>query len=189
MARSSLDALRPPGSPPREIMLEKPVLRRFAARVARALRTRPTARDGVELLLAAVASALILGPLGTATGLLTPVPADGLARIALVALVFPALAEELVFRGALIPDRTETPHAGRAIAVPTLLFVLWHVLEAYTVFPGARGLLTRPDFLLSAGVLGLLCALLRRRSGSLWTAVALHWAAVVVWKSGLGGPL
>lgn len=165
-----------------------PVLRRTGARVLRALGTTPTARDGAELLLATAALALLAGPSGLATGLLVP-GAWELAPAAALSLLFvPALGEELVFRAAAIPDRTETRRAALPIAASTLLFVLWHPAAAYTFAPEARPLLTRPDFLGCAAVLGLACAVLRRRSGSIWTSVLLHWAAVLVWKGALGGP-
>ena len=45
----------------------------------------------------------------------------------------------------------------------------------------------RPDFLASTAILGLACALMRWRTGSLWPAVALHGGFVVVWQTWLGG--
>ena len=39
-----------------------------------------------------------------------------------------------------------------------------------------------------AATLGLGCALIRWRTGSLWPAVALHWLVVVTWQTLLGGP-
>ena len=70
----------------------------------------------------------------------------------------------------------------------TALFVLWHLVEAYWILPAHRALFTRPDFLACAALVGLACAILRYRSGSLWPAVALHWAYVVAWVGLLGGP-
>jgi predicted Abi (CAAX) family protease len=45
-----------------------------------------------------------------------------------------------------------------------------------------------PRFLLCAGFLGLACALMRYRTGSLWPAVAFHAVAVWAWQGFLGGP-
>ncbi|WGM31697.1 CPBP family glutamic-type intramembrane protease [Brevundimonas sp. NIBR11] len=107
--------------------------------------------------------------------------------MAATALLIPSLGEEIVFRGLLIPDRGD----GRRLLVLALsvgLFALWHVFEALTFLPGARGLFLRADFLILAAGLGLACGVLRLRSGSLWTAVMLHWSVVVVWKGFLGGP-
>jgi predicted Abi (CAAX) family protease len=103
-------------------------------------------------------------------------------------LLAPGLGEEAPFRGALVPDRRESIRPLTPILLSTTLFCLWHVAEASTFLPKARPLFLRPDFLAWTVLLGLACAVLRRRSGSLWTAVLLHWAAVVVWEGWLGGP-
>ncbi len=107
-------------------------------------------------------------------------------RLAMVMLV-PALTEELVFRGVLVPDRGEGRHAVLWIGLGTLAFMLWHVVEAETFLPRAR-LFLAPAFLASAGVLGLTCALMRWRSGSLWPCVLLHGLVVFAWQAFFGGP-
>ncbi len=161
------------------------------ARLARALLTRPRQRDWLELALTAAALTVVVGPIGFWTGLLTwrPRPAGEIATLALSALFIPALGEELPFRAALIPDRTETPRAGAAIVASTALFCMWHMAEAEVILPKARPLFLRPDFLAWTVALGLACALLRRRSGSIWPPVLLHWLAVVAWQGWLGGGL
>ena len=159
-------------------------------RLVRAALAPPRSRDWLELAIAAVGLALIAGPLGFFTGLLTwrPRPAPEIWALAASALVIPALGEEAPFRGLLIPDRSETADARIAIAVSTALFCLWHVVEALVILPKAGPLFLRPDFLAWTMALGLVCAVLRRRSGSLWPPVLLHWAAVVAWQGWLGGP-
>ena len=161
----------------------------LARRVLRAVSIRPRLRDWMETAYAAAVLAAA-APMFVATGLwrLGAPDLTGLPGLAFLLLLTPALLEELVFRAALIPDRSEAPNVVLAIFMSSAVFVLWHPLEAFTFLPEARDLFTRPDFLLTAGLLGLLCALLRRRSGSIWTAVALHWGAVLVWKVWLGGP-
>ena len=158
-------------------------------RLARAV-TAPRPRDWLELGAAAAALAAFVGPVGFWTGLLTwrPRPAAEIVTLALSALFVPALGEELPFRAALIPDRTETSQAGAAILLSATLFCLWHVVEAEVILPRARALFLRPDFLAWTVALGLACALLRRRSGSIWPPVLLHWLAVVAWQGWLGGP-
>ena len=81
----------------------------------------------------------------------------------------------------------EAARAALWIALSCALFTLWHVVET-TFLPGSAATFLRADFLAMAAALGLLCALLRWRSGSIWTAVALHWAAVVAWQGWFGGP-
>ena len=125
----------------------------------------------------------------TRSGLLVPIPLPltALVSMAALALIVPALGEEVVFRGLLIPGRDEGGQL-RALLGSTVVFTLWHIVEALTFLPGAMSLFLRVDFLALTAGLGLACGLLRLRSGGLWTAVALHWFAVVVWKGFLGGP-
>ncbi len=107
------------------------------------------------------------------------------ARLSVFAV--PAFAEELVFRGLLVPGRGESRHAVRWIAFGALAFVLWHVIEAATILPGA-GLFLHPAFLACAGLLGLACAVARYRTGSLWPAVLFHGVVVFAWQVLFGGP-
>ncbi len=87
----------------------------------------------------------------------------------------------------LVPSRDEAPNALRPIALSVVLFAAWHVVE--TLFlPGSAATFLRADFLALAALLGLLCAILRWRSGSIWPAVALHWIVVVAWQGWFGGP-
>ncbi len=106
----------------------------------------------------------------------------------LVSVFFvPALSEEAVFRGFLVPDRSETARPFAAIAVVTAIFTGWHVVE--TLFlRHAAPIFLRVDFLACAAILGAGCAVIRWRTASLWPAVALHWLVVVVWQTWLGGP-
>lgn len=135
-----------------------------------------------------IALALIAAAIGLNTGLAQWDPRSGsdIALLALRALFVPALGEELVFRAAIVPARGESRRPAAWIALSTLLFTLWHVAET-TFLPGAAATFLRADFLALAALLGLLCALLRHRSGSIWTAVLLHWAFVIAWQGWFGG--
>ncbi len=128
-----------------------------------------------------------MGPAGFATGLLRWAPQPFQLGSAAGVFVIPALGEELLFRGVWIPDRSEGGGAARPILWTTIAFSLWHVLETRWL-PRAAPLFLRADFLAWTALLGLACAILRRRSGSLWPPVILHWAAVVAWETWLGGP-
>lgn len=160
----------------------------LGARLRHAVLTVPNARDWLEAALALAIFGVVAGALGLSTGLLVPTPQPWakIASMAALAFLIPALGEELLFR-APIPDRRQTPHAARAIAGSVLAFTAWHVVETIWL-PGATAIFLRPDFLACAALLGLACALLRRRSGSIWTAVAVHWLAVAAWQGWLGGP-
>ena len=100
-------------------------------------------------------------------------------------LIIPAFSEELVFRG-FIPKQGESQHPWLWIAATTIAFTAWHAVEAVTILPGAR-LFLKPAFLACAATLGLACAILRCRTGSLWPAVAFHAVVVWLWQSFLGG--
>ncbi len=111
----------------------------------------------------------------------------GLPLRMLSVVLIPALSEEAVFRGLLVPDRSETGRLWAAISVSTLIFTGWHVVE--TLFlRRAAPIFLRADFLACAAILGAGCAIMRWRTASLWPAVALHWLVVVVWQTWLGGP-
>jgi predicted Abi (CAAX) family protease len=131
-----------------------------------------------------------MAAVGFSTGFyaLQPAHTQGLALRLLVVLVAPGLGEELPFRGLLIPGRDESPRPPWAtFVVVTAVFTAWHVVEAYTTMAAARPMFLRPDFLTCSAILGLGCAVIRWRTGSLWPAVALHWLVVVVWQTWLGG--
>lgn len=161
----------------------------IVARVRRSLLTLPSWRSWIECAAAGLVLAISLGALGFGSGLLhvSPRSPSALAQIAIIAFFVPAFFEELVFRAALIPDRIEQKAAIPYILGSTLLFTGWHLVEA-RIFHDAAATFVRPDFLASAAVLGLACAVLRRRSGTIWTAVILHWLVVVAWLGWLGGP-
>ncbi|WP_417483395.1 type II CAAX prenyl endopeptidase Rce1 family protein [Maricaulis sp.] len=123
--------------------------------------------------------------IGTGAGLFTFArPADWPALIitALIAIIIPALAEEMVFR-VLIAGRRGRWRAGLAL----ILFVLWHPAQLWLGLPLAQPVFANPAFLTITAALGLACTLSWRRSGSIWPAVAMHWAVVVVWKGLAGG--
>lgn len=87
----------------------------------------------------------------------------------------------------LTPGPNESARPRLEIAVSTGLYTLWHVVEGLTFLKSTAHVFLRPDFLLCCAVLGLGCAIMRHRTGSLWPAVILHWALVVAWQTWLGG--
>ncbi|WP_298325734.1 CPBP family glutamic-type intramembrane protease [Asticcacaulis sp.] len=131
---------------------------------------------------------LAVAVIGFGSGILhVAPPSPGLLGVWLSVMLVPAFSEEIVFRGLMIPAKAETTRPVLWIGVGTLIFVLWHVFEALVLLPGAT-LFLHPAFLLNAGLIGLGCALMRWRTGSLWPAVLLHGTLVFVWKAWLGGP-
>ena len=130
-----------------------------------------------------------LGAIGFSTGLYAIHPANTahLAFRLAETFVAPAIGEELIFRGLLIPGRAESPRFLGALAVSTTVFTLWHIVEAETFLRSAATMFLRPDFLACAATLGVGCAVMRRMTGSLWPAVLLHWIMVGIWQTWLGG--
>lgn len=163
--------------------------RRLLVRVRTSLTTWPSGRGwGLTVVVGAVALSveLIIGLWG---GFLRPTAADWPALMwsLPLAIVVPALGEELVFRGLLVPGRNEDRTAWRAILLSTAVFVGWHLFEGLTFMREAAPIFLRPDFLATTAVLGLSCAVLRHRTGSLWPAVLLHWMEVAGWQIWFGG--
>ncbi|MDR7116768.1 type II CAAX prenyl endopeptidase Rce1 family protein [Caulobacter sp. BE254] len=156
-------------------------------RLRRALTTLPDARGWVLCGLVAAVTGGAMAALGFSTGLYAVTPTEpGLPLRLLTVLFVPALGEEIPFRGLLVPARDEAARPRTAITLSTALYVAWHPLETLTFLPKATMFL-RPDFLACTAILGLGCALMRWRTGSLWPAVILHGGFVVVWQTWLGG--
>lgn len=158
-------------------------------RLMAALTTWPTPRQWLMAAGVAVAALALEGAIGLGGGLLRPTPADWsiLPSSLALGLVVPALGEEIVFRGLLIPSRKDSRDATVALLVSTGAFVAWHVIEGLTFMRAAAPVFLRADFLATTAVLGLACGVLRHRTGSLWPAVALHWLEVAIWQIGFGG--
>ena len=163
-------------------------LNRYAHRLLASLTTLPSPRGWLLCAAVSAATLALMLAIGFVTGLyhLTPTQ-PGLPLRMLVVLFIPALGEEIPFRGLLTPGPNESARPRLEIAVSTALYTAWHVFEAVTFLKSAAGIFLRPDFLLCCAVLGLGCAITKRATGSIWPAVILHWALVVVWQTWLGG--
>jgi predicted Abi (CAAX) family protease len=162
---------------------------RLMSRLIKSLGAWPDAADWGSSLMVGAATLAVLGVIGFSTGLyeLHPANLSGFPwRPALVFLA-PALGEEAVFRGILVPGRDEVAKPLGPITLATLIFMVWHLAEAWLFLPLAAPLFDRPDFLACAGVLGFGCGWIRWRAGSLWPAVFLHWLMVNIWQTWLGG--
>lgn len=155
------------------------------------LGTWPTRRGWTTTLAMGSVFALTGAALGAWDGWLTLTPLTNLiawAALLVITLLVPALSEEIVFRGVLYhPGGQSTTSRTLREVLPLSLFIAWHPLQWFAQVPWAKPVFVAPSFLICVGVLGLLCQLLRRETGSLWPPVALHWAAVVTWKGVLGG--
>lgn len=104
--------------------------------------------------------------------------------------IFPSLLEEAFFRGVLIPRNildSGTARATGAVAISTILFVVWHPLNALAFNPGAIPLFLDPWFLVMVSALGVTCGYSYVVSRSIWVPVIIHWATVMAWVLFLGG--
>ena len=152
----------------------------------------PTAQ-ALSLLMLAIYAALALG-LGFSSGFLSGPwrwpPLRRLLPRAAGLLLLPSLVEELVFRVALLPHPLEGQSRVSLLAWIALsvgLFVAYHPLAARLWYRRARGVFNDPRFLVQCTLLGLACALVYVATGSLWSAVLIHWLAVLVWLEPLQG--
>ncbi|MFN7678187.1 MAG: type II CAAX prenyl endopeptidase Rce1 family protein [Cyanobacteriota bacterium] len=101
-----------------------------------------------------------------------------------LALLVPALVEELVFRVLLLPSALDG--LAPLMLVPWLAlsvgaFVAWHGLTIRWRQGGRRLGGAAPQVLGRMGLLGGVCALAYVVSGSLWPPVLIHWLALLVW--------
>ena len=127
-------------------------------------------------------------PIGLLSGLLRPSlsrlsPAE-MAAAGLLLFVQPALAEEIVFRGLLLPRHAGSMSRGRLIAVAgaaLVVYVASHPLNALLFRPGALSLFESPAYLVLTALLGLACTATYFISRSIWPPVALHWLTMLTW--------
>ncbi len=157
------------------------------SRLKSALLTWPRADEWGVSLVIYLMTATAIAAIAVVFGLIRWQPRLDLWPVHLGVFIVPAFTEELVFRGLLIPGRGESFHAHRWIALSTLAFVVWHVIEATIILRNAL-LFLYPAFLVCAGLLGLACAITRYRSGSLWPAVLFHGLVVFAWQVFFSGP-
>jgi predicted Abi (CAAX) family protease len=162
---------------------------RLCGRLASSLTTWPDAGGWFFSSIVGATTLAAVGAVGFSSGLyaLHPANLDGQPLRLLTVLIAPAFAEEATFRGLLVPSRAEAPRPTVQVVVVICVFMAWHLVEAKLILTRAATLFERPDFLACAGLVGVGCAVVRWRTGSLWPAVALHWLMVTIWQTWLGG--
>ena len=163
-------------------------MRRRLADLADGLRTIPGrsgwGRAGLELGWA-VPLMLVVAHFGGLIRIQSPPDAITMLGLAATLFLAPALGEELLFRGLLIPRGRPTV---AAMALSALLFALWHPLQALTFGPPWAGAFLDPWFLVAVAILGIVLARIYAATRSLWPCVLVHWLVVLGWKALLGGP-
>lgn len=140
------------------------------------------------------AYAVICLPIGLQTGFLTfswpEAPLRSIAKIMITCLFLPAISEESIFRVMLLPHRNENPSRFELTVSNILslaLFIVYHPLNALTVFPAGYPTFLNPVFLFQAGVLGIICSMSYNKTGSIWPSVFIHWFLVINWQIFFGG--
>lgn len=154
------------------------------------LKVRPPPLNDSAWALAPIYAVLAVG-LGLGTGILTPEwPSVAEALIRPIGLLlFPALIEEFVYRGILLPRslrRASPQRQWLAIAGSTALFVLHHPANHFLIGFTDTSLFVDPAFLAIVTALGVTCGFAYLRSGSLWVPILIHWATAVTWNLFLG---
>ncbi|WP_373542664.1 type II CAAX prenyl endopeptidase Rce1 family protein [Chamaesiphon sp.] len=104
--------------------------------------------------------------------------------------LMPALVEELIFRLLLIPHPIETAsplHIYVTSLISLILFVSYHPFNARTFYKLGNPTFMNWRFLTLTGLLGGVCTIAYLATGSIWSAVVIHWLVVGVWLKFLGG--
>jgi predicted Abi (CAAX) family protease len=104
--------------------------------------------------------------------------------------LMPALVEEILFRLLLIPHPIETATSTDIwiwSIVSLFLFIIYHPLNALTLYPPGKPTFMDWRFLTLAGLLGIVCTSIYSMSGSIWLSVLIHWVAVWCWLKLFGG--
>jgi predicted Abi (CAAX) family protease len=133
-------------------------------------------------------------PVGLLSRLLRPGAAHltppALIASGLLLFVQPALVEEIVFRGLLLPRNGASLPRGRLVRVAgaaLAVYVVSHPINARLFRPQVLGLFESTPYLVLATLLGLACTTAYLISRSIWPSVAIHWLTVVIWIWLLGG--
>jgi predicted Abi (CAAX) family protease len=148
----------------------------------RSLRRLPDIRAAIEGLILFLV-VLVAGALAVQAGILRidPAPREEIRTLWLSVILFPVLAEELIFRSWLPRG------AWMAAAFSLVAFVVWHPLQAGLGLATAQPEFRDPGFLMLVAILGGACTLARLRSGSIWPGVVIHWGVVILWLALFGG--
>lgn len=173
-----------------------PVLKQFLLQRIHDLQagcvTVPTAAAWRRCLLYYLAFVVCAVPLGFVSGLLKfeRLRVGSVALLLLVAHIFvsPALIEDLVFRGLLLPQDHRGIPRRRLLALcgaSLCLFVASHVANGLLFH--RVGVFTNGWFLLEAAMLGAMCIAAYLESGSVWPGVLAHWLTVTIWIILFGG--
>lgn len=134
------------------------------------------------------------GTIGLTSGLLrvevSHANAADAIRIAALLFIQPALFEEIVFRGLLLPRDVRWMPRARVLVFAGLALAVYvgsHPLNAWLFRPQVLTLFSSGTYLVLTTLLGLTCTATYWVSRAIWPSVFIHWFTVVVWIAFLGG--
>lgn len=169
-------------------------LRILIRRITQAYSIRPPVKTWIFSLWLIAFFAILILPLGFTSRFLTfePVHLSGLmvVRVIGIALITPAIVEEVFYRAILLPHKSEQATLRTKCiwgSISLMVYIFGHPLNALTFFPSGYPTFMHPVFLLAAALLGLICMIVYWRAGSLWPPIIIHWLVIVVWLLLLGG--
>jgi len=159
-----------------------------------ALTTLPDVRTWLACALVYALFLFVAATIGLASGLLRVDVAhagvDDAIRMAALLFIQPALFEEVIFRGLLLPRDVRSmsrSHAAVVAGLALAVYVASHPLNAWLFRPQVLALFSSHAYLVLTSLLGLTCTATYWISRSIWPSVVIHWLTVVVWIELLGG--
>lgn len=175
-----------------------PLLSTLVIRLWAGIVTLPTVNGWLLTLGLIFAYASLALPLGFKSGFLTfdrqllSSKRSPLANFRLLIHLFflPALSEEIGFRLLLIPHPIETAVSSDIyfwLVISLGLFIIYHPVNALTFYPSGDPTFLDWRFLTLTAMLGIVCSIAYLGTGSIWTAVTIHWVVVVCWLQFCGG--
>lgn len=166
----------------------------FYDRTVSAFLSFPDLSSWLISLLLLLTVAIICVPVGLNTGFLS-VKVSNLSvtqtiKVSAICFIFPAIAEEFLFRVLLVPHKSEDVSMAVQFFlsfISLLLYVLSHPLNAITFYKKGDSTFKNPIFLLLTFILGSVCTFSYIQSGSIWTSAVIHWLTVLGWLLLLNG--
>lgn len=159
-----------------------------------ALTTMPQTRTWLACALVFALFVACAAPIGLLSDFLRPsVPHLGAKDVfstALLIFIQPALVEELVFRGLLLPRDARSVRGRRLLAITggaLVIYVVSHPINAMFFRPEVLYVFDNPVYLVLAALLGIACTVAYFISKSIWPPVVIHWITVLTWLWFLGG--
>jgi len=167
---------------------EVPILSLSLRRIFASMILLPNLKDWGMTILLLLGYGAIAIPIGLKSNFLLwkPTEQKPIKIIKTLGFLFicPALLEELFFRVILLPNPNEITSQVMTLAwviFSLTLFILYHPLNALTLYKVANPTFFQPVFLGLVALLGLTCAIAYDLTGSLWTIAFIHWVVVSTW--------